>query len=180
MACKAFLFSICAAALCVEVPAGSPGLFVSRVSLQESPDAAELPDHIAYEFYFLRVAVLNAWAMTVERSGKTGNDLRSKISQPAGLDESQVRELRDVAVRSLLEARELDLKARGIIRQIRLRYHDGRLGFAQEPPALPPELSTLQAQRNSIFLRARDALHKEWGEKKFGEFDRFVRTTIGQ
>jgi hypothetical protein len=140
---------------------------------------ADLPDHVAYEFYFLRVAVLYSKESAKERDGNSGENLRAKITKPAGLDAAQGGELHKVALQCLSEARGLDLRVRSIIRQCRSKLHQGKLGARQEPPALPPELAALQSQRNAIFLHGRDLLHNELGDK-FAEFDRFVRTTIGQ
>jgi hypothetical protein len=154
--------------------------FGCQGSASQDLDFVSLPDHVAYEFYFLRVAFFYAKASARGQEDKTGEGFRSIITAPAALDDSQGRAVHEIAVTCLAQARELDLKARAIIREVRSRYHEGKLGVGQAPPELPPELATLQAQRNSIFLRGRDSLQKQLGDQKFAEFDRFVRSTIGQ
>ena len=171
-------FCICVILLGLQFPSAIVSAGAPAPVRQESA-IADLPDHVAYEFYFLRVAVLYTKASVKERDGNSGENLRAKITKPAGLDVAQGGELHKVALQCLSEARELDLRARSIIRQCRSKFHQGKLGARQEPPALPPELAALQSQRNAIFLHGRDLLHNELGDK-FAEFDRFLRTTIGQ
>jgi hypothetical protein len=163
----------------VQVQAGIHFTPAPKAQAQESLDTSELPDHVVYEFYFLRVAVLNARAIKKERDAKPGNDLRAKGIGTAELDASQRRVLDTTAIECLQKARELDLKARQIINNVRAHYHEGRIGTGQAAPELPAELTVLQAARNSVFLQGRDSLRREFGDEKFAAFDRFVRSAIG-
>lgn len=105
----------------VQVQAGIQFTPALKAPAQENLDTADLPDHVVYEFYFLRTAVLNARAEKKERDGKPGNDLRAKVIGTVELDASQRRVLDTTAIECLQKARELDLKARQIINSVRAR-----------------------------------------------------------
>ena len=163
----------------VQVKAGIHFVPAPKAPAQENLNTTDLPDQVLYEFFFLRTAVLNARAEKKERDGKPGNDLRAKVIGTMKLDASQRRILDRTAIECLQKARELDLKARQIINNVRAHYHEGRIGTGQAPPELPAELSVLQAARNNVVLQGRDSLRKEFGDEKFAEFDRFARSAIG-
>jgi hypothetical protein len=163
----------------VQVQAGIHFTPTPKAPAQENLDTADLPDQVAYEFFFLRAAALNARAEKKERDGKPGNDLRGKVIGTMELDASQRRVLDTTAIECLQKARELDLKARQIINNVRAHYREGRIGTGQAAPELPAELTVLQAARDSVFLQGRDSLRRQFGDEKFAEFDRFVRSAIG-
>jgi hypothetical protein len=171
-----FMFTLVSS---VQIQAGIQPTPAPKAQVQNNLDTTDLPDQVAYEFFFLRAAALNARARKNERDGKPGNDLRAKVIGTMELDASQRRILDTTAIECLQKARELDLKARQIISNVREHYHEGRIGTGQAAPELPAELTVLQAARNSVFLQGRDSLRREFGDNKFAEFDRFVRSTIG-
>jgi hypothetical protein len=149
---------------------------VSQVS-----KSAELPAHVVYEFYFLRVAFLFSKLSAGERvDGALPKSFRTEITGPEALEYSQEQAIHQVALTCLGRARELDLKARAIIREALSGYHGGKLRKGQAPPAIPPELRTMQAERNIIFVNGRESLKKQLGDQRFRELDRFVSSTIGQ
>jgi hypothetical protein len=176
---KAPLLWVCAIVIVLGLQLPSRKV-IAQNSVLEYSKFADLPDHVAYEFYFLRLAFLYSKPSVREQNGELRKSFRTEIMGPVVLDHSQEQAVHKTALSCLASARELDLKAKAIIREVRSRYRGGKLGIGQPPPGLPPELPTLQAERNSIFLHGRDYLQRQLGDQKFAQLDRFVRLSIGQ
>jgi len=171
-----FMFTLISS---IQIQAGIQLTPAPKAQMQDNLDTTNLPDQVAYEFFFLRAATLNGRAEKKEQEGKPGNELRAKVIGNVELDASQRHALDTIAIECLQKARELDVKARQIINDGHAHYHEGRIRPGQAAPELPAELTVLQEARNSVFLQGRDSLRREFGDEKFAEFDRFVRSTIG-
>lgn len=124
---KALWLLVCIAVSSLQSPFGNVSADV-KDSVLEDFDLTQPPDHVAYEFYFLRVAVFYSKALARQQEGKSGESFRAIITGPVALDRSQEQIVHETALTCLAEARELDLKAKAIIREVRFRYHEGKLG----------------------------------------------------
>ena len=72
------------------------------------------------------------------------------------------------------EVSALDAKAKPIIDGYRARLLHGKIDSKNLPP-LPPELATLQEQRNLAILHARERLRKSLGTQTFSRLDDFIK-----
>lgn len=138
------------------------------------------PDHAAYDLFFRQLARLHHKAALLDQQGKDGMTLRSMLAQRVGLDPPQAQILEEVAFSSLEQAMALDQRAREIIRQAHAKHPEGKLNPGEPIPLAPPELRSMQIERDNIFLRARDRLRAELGDWNFETFDRLLKESLVQ
>ncbi len=163
-------------------------LFVSSLSLQlnssvNSPQKLkaltrstsavpkEVPDHVLYDFYFRRLALVKEKVDARTSSGHPAADLRSQIAAELAVDGASELTIENIASRSLQEAAHIDIRAQQIIERSRALYPHGHVGKAHPFPQPPPELITLNAARKAIFEQARTDLSRALGQNTIDQVD---------
>jgi len=114
-------------------------------------------------------------ATEIERKGGDGRGLRSYYKDKARLSDDQALTLDRVATDCEREVASVDAKASKIIMAVRQRAQASHSFSAGTVPSLPPELTAMQEQRNSIILHAREKLRKALGEEAFRQLDGFIK-----
>lgn len=142
-----------------------------------SPSVA-MPEHVPYMFLFHHLSFLNQKAAELDKKGKGKSTLLLRFRQDAGLSDAQFQQLLQVALDCERQIAEEDKKAEAIINSVKARYPEGRIPEGQAPPPLPPELLTMQQERDAAVLRPRDRVRTALGEKAFADLDAFVQSHI--
>jgi hypothetical protein len=138
--------------------------------------AANVPEFVPYMFLFAHHGYNLKKAAELEQQGKDGTRFRTMFKKRAALSDEESAILDRVTSDCEQELAQQDAKAQNIIDEYRKNYPLGLIpaGTTLSPP--PPELTTLQEERNAIILRARDRLHAELGEAEFARFHAFVQS----
>lgn len=131
----------------------------------------EIPDHVLYDFYFRRLALIKEKADARINKGQSAIALRSQIMQELSIDEGSELIIENIAIRCMQEARDLDKRAQEVIEHSRAMYPNGRVDKAQMAPRPPKELLALNDQRKAIFLRAQSDLRQLLGQSTFDQVD---------
>lgn len=137
------------------------------------------PDHIAYMFLFGQHVYFKQQADKLERQSnvqaKQVAALRSIIKREARLNDYQAAVFDQIASDCAERVAIQDKRAKDIVDALAARYPDGKLPKGVELPPPPPELETLQQERDAIIIDARNRLHASLGDEDFARFDRFVK-----
>jgi hypothetical protein len=142
------------------------------------PPNGVIPQFVVYRQLFRHLIVLDEQASEKERKGDDGSWLRSHYKRQAHLNDDQEAVLKRIARACEQEVSAKDRQAKELIDAAKAAFPGGRIPQGQTPPPLPPELKTLQEERNAIVLRAREQLRAELGEGEFARFDQFVQQNI--
>lgn len=141
----------------------------------QSPHPANAPEHIVYRQFFQHLMALKDRADGVERKGGDGRGLRAYFKDKAKLNDDQGRVLDQVAADCQRDVAKLDTRAKKIIDAYRAQFPKGRATNSQNLPPLPPELQSLQQQRDMTILHARKRLQNALGETAFHQLDDFIK-----
>ncbi len=137
------------------------------------------PDERFYPLVFRHVLSLqqsdSANPSTPDVAGTASPSLASTFAHVAGTTNGENAVLLAEARSWKAEVDPVDTQAHQIIDNIHARTPGGRLAPGQQPPAVPPELTALQARRDSITLRHVQRLRTAWGDARFQRFDASVR-----
>lgn len=91
-----------------------------------------------------------------------------------------MRVLESISASCLQEIEAQDAEATAVIRAFRARHFPGgQIPAGERLPPPPPELAAMQQRRNAILLRGRGLAQSAFGERKFGQFDKFVKERFG-
>lgn len=143
-----------------------------------APQNADIPKHVAYGLFFGEMAAFKKKAEENERQGLDGSSLRRHHKLRAGLNDQQAQILDSIANDCNEAVIGLNERARKIINKDRARHPHGRLNEGEPLPLPPDELRTLEDQRTTTVLGAREKLRQAFGEKEFRRFDDFVQQDI--
>lgn len=133
-----------------------------------------------YEHLFRHYSFLKNKANGAEREGKNAEAqvLRSIYKREAKLNEREAALLDEVASDAMNRVDELLARGQQVIAEARARVPGGQLKKGEAPPPPPAELETLQQERETIILQARERLRAELGAEAFTRFDDFVQRNI--
>lgn len=146
--------------------------------LPRQPEAADVPEHIAYGQVFRHLKELHRKADEEDRQGRDGARFRRLYKEMAKLDDRQAALLDEIAARTNGEIEKLDRRAMKIIGDLRAKHPEGKLAPGEQPPAPPAELAELSAARRDRINEAREHLRSVFGEEEFGRFNQFVRERV--
>lgn len=149
----------------------------SRRSSPPSEVQAEVPEHVLYRHLFHHVIALKKKSEDAERDGKDASQFRTHFKRQAGLNDSEVTLLNDIARQYDEQEKALDARARPIIDAYRAQYPGGQVPHGQTPAPPPPELRSLSQQRDALALQSKDQLRSAFGTD-FARFDKFVKTRV--
>ncbi len=159
----------------VAVPRRSVGSVDRTTAAGRGPEPVrERPEHVRYWLLFSRVASLKEKADELERKGRK-TALRTAVKKDAGLSDEQGQVLENISLECAGEVARLDARAKQIIDTFKSRFPGGRVPDGETLPPPPPELISLQRERDDAVLRARDRLHASIGDREFERLDAFAR-----
>ncbi len=147
----------------------------STAGTLESPRPGRAPEHVVYRLFFHHLIALKDRAAEIERVGGNGSGLRAYYKNKANLNTEQGLALDQIAADCERDVAELDAKAKAIITAFRARALAKNSVTGATLPALPTELKTMQQQRDTIILRARQKLRTALGEEAFRQLDDFIK-----
>jgi hypothetical protein len=160
------------------LPFGTSVPALAQTTTNDTQVSMQVPEHVIYEFYFRRIAFYENLAQKKEKDGLSGDMLRAAITNELGISEVQRIVLAQIGAQSLAEAAALDAQAAAIIQREHSRYPGGKLSSKDQVPQIPPELTKLQASRNSVFLNAKAQLSKQLDESAFQNIDSRIKAVI--
>ncbi len=140
-----------------------------------SPRPGRAPEHVVYRLFFHHLMALKDRAAEIERAGGNGTGLRAYYKTKANLTDEQSHTLDQIAADCERDVAALDAKAKAIITAFRARALAKNSVTGATLPALPTELKTMQQQRDTIILRARQRLRTALGEEAFRQLDDFIK-----
>jgi hypothetical protein len=144
----------------------------------EQPQQRAVPAHAVYNEFFYHVNFLKRKADKEEKAGKEAALLRSFYKRQAKLDDAQTQLLDRAAADLGGKLERMDQKAQKIIEKFRADVQATEIKPGQRPPAPPTELKAMQAERDTLVLRARDELRASLGEEAFARLDHYVQQNI--
>ncbi len=151
--------------------------FLSTLWAGDPAANANPPLHIVYWQVFREVTVLAHKGSELEKQG-TPNRLNHLFKERAKLSDEQENALLKIAKGCDAEVNVVNRKARKIIEASRALHPKGQLAPGGKPPLAPPELKSLNQERNAIILTAVEQLRQEFGDDEFERFDQFVHEHI--
>lgn len=137
-----------------------------------------IPLRVVYRQLFHHYAALQKKAAELESQGKNGATVRHYYKRQAKLSDKLDRELERIAAKTDKEVERLDKRAKEVIDNYRAQFPNGEMKKGETLPPAPPELQTLQEERNRAVLAGRDELRKVFGEEEFKRFDEFVQQNV--
>jgi hypothetical protein len=147
----------------------------STAGTLEFPRPGRAPEHVVYRSFFHHLMALKDRATEIERTGGNGSGFRAYYENKVKLNTEQGRALDQIAADCEREVAVLDAKAKIIITAFRASALAKNSVTSGTLPALPPELKTMQQQRDMIILRARQKLRTALGEEAFQQLDGFIK-----
>jgi hypothetical protein len=175
------------AILFVAVVGGLAGLYLhshaqgdqSKQKLQPArSDRPTLRQQDVYEAMFRHYGFLRQKAYEIQSVGNDGPGLRHLYKHQAKLTDQEASFLDEVATDCLSKLSDLDTRAKAVIDIARARVPKGQLREGEVPPHAPPELDSLQRQREAAVLEARERLRSVFSPTSFTRFDDFVQKSI--
>jgi len=135
--------------------------------------SGSLPEHVPYMFLFDQHGSNLRKAAELELQGKDSTFFRTMFKNQLGLSDDESAVFDGVTQACEQELTQQDVKAQAVISKFKAQYPGGVV-----PPGQtllpPPELTTLQQERNAIILKARDRLRAAFGEGEFTRFDSYI------
>jgi hypothetical protein len=168
-------------AVCGAVPSASLVCSFAQMPSSASELARqhqEVPEQVIYELYFRRLAFFNDLATKNEKRGVDSSGMRSIIRNELEIDAIQHAFLLETSLDCLKQVAVLDAQATTIIAREHARYPGGLLSNKDDLPKLPPEITNLQARRDSLFLNAKNRLLQKLGAAAFTNIDSHIKMAI--
>ena len=147
--------------------------FVSNLFEQAEP--TNIPDHVLYDKLFRMVFVLKNKAESGTESSERIIGLTNYFKNRANLNDDENKILQETAVKYIDELTPIDDQARAIIVQVRQGIANGTIKRSDPPP---PELFSLQEQKNQLALQYRNRLQASLGATRFVDFDNFIHNNF--
>lgn len=145
-----------------------------------APMQPAVPEHAVYNELFYHVNFLKKKADKEQQAGRDASVLRSFYKRQAKLDDAQ-SDLLEMTARGLArDAEVLDRQAEKIIKKFRSDVQKIVLKLGDRLPEPPAVLKTMQAERDSLVMRARDSLRAGLGEEAFQRLDQYVQENIAR
>ena len=150
------------------------GICAQQASNDSDASSDELPVYVRYDILFRRLTAQPNQNQTSETINKQRESplYLSILQHGVPLNDEQANALKRIAAECMQKIRDVDLRAREIIRTQRAADASGR----PAPAGQPPELKTLQQERNNLLLEAREQVHLAFGEAEFQRFEQYINS----
>ena len=145
---------------------------------QQAQAQSPLPRHVRYWFLALHIQALRKQADILEAKRENGDPYRHHYKLAANLSDEQEAILNAVVDDTLRDVGQLDAEAKAITDEYHAKVPGGILKQGQTPPPLPPQLKTMQAQKEQMLEAAYVRLQESLGEKEFARFDTYLRENL--
>lgn len=132
-----------------------------------APTSNQPPDYVVYGLLFQEVSGLKQAETNAKAQSKPGPVVRNIVKHRFGFDDRTAAVYEQVALDCQTEVAAIDAQAMAIIKRIRDAYPGGVILPGEKPPLPPPELATLQQQRNAVILRYKTLLESQLGPSAF-------------
>jgi len=147
-----------------------------RTRSQTAPPATTpqaLPQRVVYGQVFKYAVLLDVQASLADQRGENGNQLRNYYQTKAGLTAAETALLKSTADSTVTALHAIDRQIHAVVVGYRAQFRKGA-----PPPPLPPELLTLQTQKDNLILNGLAAIQAGFGAARFQNLDAFVQKDI--
>jgi hypothetical protein len=179
---RRFIFIVLSLLVCLTVGTAaiySKGSFIiQQRPKQQAVASSPLPRPVLYWMLCLHVQALRKQADLLEAENKDGHPYRHHYKLVANLSDELEAKFNQIVDDTLRDVGQLDSEAKAIIDEYHSRVPGGILQPGQTPPPLPPQLKTMQAQKDRMLEAAYQRLQEAFGEKEFARFDGYLRTNL--
>lgn len=152
-----------------------------------------IPEEMVYWMLFEQINELKTKDTQSSLQGETTTFKNSFYANTLKLSATQFAAIDNAVANCLSQIQPIDQQARQIINQYRSQYPNGQLvkkqpsqpsGEFYSPriespienvPPVPPQLLTLQNQKNQIILNTKESIRQALGASSFAEFDAAVK-----
>jgi len=128
---------------------------------------------VVYGQVFKYAVLLDVQATQADQRGENGNQLRNYYQTKAGLTAAETALLKSTANSTVTALHAIDQQIHGVVVSYRAQFRKG----TPRPP-LPPELLTLQTQKDNLILNGLAAIQTGFGAARFQNLDTFVQKDI--
>lgn len=190
---KKILAFLCVAAVCTaaltfnnaspsrgQAPAAIQAQPAAALGTKESPSPSNAPEHVIYGQFFRHAKAIRERAKEVERQGRSGKALRSHYKEKIGLKDEHSRVLDKITDEYEAEVGRLDAQAKKLIDAAHARFPNGVVPPGATLPPPPPELKTLQRERDMTAMKARHKLRAVLGEHGFRQIDDYIKLNFAR
>jgi hypothetical protein len=146
------------------------------VPLNSSNDSSNIPDYIVYGTVF-RIAAVN-WLPEKVKFNPHEAEICKRYQIEKILTKKQESFLKDLAQETLAELDNLAEKSRPILEEFRAKMRSGMIVQGEGRPTPPLELEEINKQKIALIEAAVGKLKKNFGEKDFAKFTKFVDENI--
>lgn len=143
----------------------------SSLAAQTAPSQpTEIPP-VVLEYVFRHVKFLKQRAEERVAKGVTATKARDLYKEKAQLSQAEADTLETAAITIVAELDALDARAAAIIKSSRPAPLNRRLLPGEKPPGIPPELMSLQKERNNAVAGLRERLRQAIGAGAFSRLE---------
>lgn len=136
-----------------------------------------IPQRVVYGQVFKHVVFLDVQANLADQKGNNGNLLRNYYQAKGGLTAAEAALLKSTAHSTVAALQAIDQQIQTAVVMYRARFSNRKWDPKNVPP-LPPELQTLQTQKDNLILNGLGALQTGFGATRFQVLDTFVQNDI--
>jgi hypothetical protein len=145
---------------------------------QQAQANSPLPRHVRYWFLCLHVQALRKQADLLEVKNENGYPYRHHYKLVANLTDEQDAIFNAIVDDTLRDVGQLDAEAKAITDEFHAKVPGGILKPGQNPPPLPPQLRTMQQQKDRMLEAGYLRLQESFGEKEFARFEKYLRENL--
>ncbi|SPF53869.1 exported hypothetical protein [Candidatus Sulfopaludibacter sp. SbA4] len=138
-----------------------------------SGSPAPLPQRVVYWQFFKFAVLLDVEADQADQRGENGNHLRNYYQTKTGMTAAETALLKSTANSTVKGVHAIDQQIQAAVVSYRGQFRKGT-----PPPPLPPELQTLQTQKDNLILNGLAAIQAGFGAARFQNLDAFVQKDI--
>lgn len=161
---------------------GLPWLIASQILFGQSTQPSghlTVPDHALYFFLFDHISNQDKLAAQEIAAGKNGDYIRNYYETAVGLASPDFQSLHDTALPCRAAVATLDDAATLVIKDFRAKAAAAHTAGTPLPP-IPPELTTMQQQRNATVLGCVDQLKQKMTQPGFQKLDQFIHQELAK
>jgi hypothetical protein len=137
-----------------------------------------LPQRVIYGEAFKHIVFLDVQADLADQRGEDGSSLRNFYQSRAGLTAEEGVLLKSTAHGVVTALKAVDERIRVAITTYRAQFPNGKWPANTPLPPVPPELFTLQNEKDTVILNGLKAVQSEFAPDRFKQLDAFVQKDI--
>jgi hypothetical protein len=137
-----------------------------------------LPQRVVYWQLFRHILFLEHQADLADQRGLDGSQLRNFYQVHANLTAAEATLMKQYAQGTTTAVQAVDVQIQAAVARFRAQFPGGKLPSHSALPPPPPELQTLQDQRDNLVLSNVAGLQSALGAGRFQNFDAYVQTSF--